>query len=476
MNGLKLKALGKKQKWFATVKEKNNETDSEDDLSSDDEFKVSQGVVYTILNNQYIPLKYLGRGTFSRVWLAYDIPNNRLVAMKSVFTKFKDDGRDEIITNNYIRKQLDFVNNDIRLLEFYDSFLLKSGETCLIYELMGVTMLEIMDYYDDTISINIVKRISIDILNGMKQLHGINRIHTDLKPENILTNIYNRGITMYKTIFETDNNFNHVYDTLINDLLPENYSTLDKNKKKKLKRNIKIKAAKQLISHIKSKIDVVIDTQSTLFFEETNNETDLNKIDIDDIDTDEESITFKDYLKEIDIDESVLANTIQVKIIDFGNCENPDKLIQDEICVRNYRPPENFMNSYFNEKADIWTYGCILFEFLTGDYLFSIEHTDNTNKRDRLYLFEMFQTLGKIPRDISDNCEFVDDLFDTKGRILKMKHCEYTSIKNILMNDYEYNDTDAQEIHSFLHTLLDYDIKKRASATEALNSEWLICK
>ena len=41
---------------------------------------------------------------------------------------------------------------------------------------------------------------------------------------------------------------------------------------------------------------------------------------------------------------------------------------------------KNFMNSDFNEKADMWTMGTI--EFLTGEYLFEIDSDCSQNERD----------------------------------------------------------------------------------------------
>ena len=37
-------------------------------LTSDDEEEVSVGYVNEIYNDKYVCIKYLGRGTFSRVW------------------------------------------------------------------------------------------------------------------------------------------------------------------------------------------------------------------------------------------------------------------------------------------------------------------------------------------------------------------------------------------------------------------------
>jgi len=178
---------------------------------------------------------------------------------------------------------------------------------------------------------------------------------------------------------------------------------------------------------------------------------------------------YSDYLKEFEFD----INNFKLKIIDLGNTEfvNEEK-IQDEIMIRNYRPPENIMNDYFNEKADIWCLGCIAFELLTYDYLFELdEDTKNKNEtyRDRLHLKQMFEILGKMPKNLIYNCDFNEDLFDNKCNILKMKNIEANSLENILIEEYEYSDETTQEICTFLRKLLEYDINKRYSAKDAYN-------
>jgi serine/threonine-protein kinase SRPK3 len=497
MNTLKLKALEKKKKWHDNNDDTNKDeccssesyTDSEENLTSDDEFDVSQDMVYTIYNNRYIPIKYLGRGTFSRVWLTYDIHENMLVAMKVLFAKYHEDGLDEIETNEYIKESLNFNENTINLLELKDHFIEKSKEICLIYELMGVCMLDIQDYFDDAngdangdaschstslIPLPIIKKIVSDILQGLDSLHSINRIHTDLKPENILTNIYSRGINMYKRIFEVDNDFSIKYSQLLDKTLPDNYSELDKNKKKKIKRRCRMESGKQLAKHINGIVDSAIVKLSDDFFMKNNNVTDITDINLDELDIEDagESKTFKEYQKEIEFIDTDYAK-ISAKIIDFGNCENPSNLIQDEISIRCYRPPENFMNSFYNEKADIWSIGCLIFEFITGESLFEIDPGSDTNERDRLYLYEMYKIIGKIPKDMTLECEFSKELFDSKGRIKQFKNCEYSSIKQLLIDDFNFDPVIALELDAFLMTIFKYDVDQRPSAKQLQDNIWL---
>jgi serine/threonine protein kinase len=54
-----------------------------------------------------------------------------------------------------------------------------------------------------------------------------------------------------------------------------------------------------------------------------------------------------------------------------------------------------------------------------------------------------------------------------------MKQCEYTSISTILEKEFNFTEINSKNIESFLKLLLDYCPKKRGSATQCLQHEWL---
>ena len=150
MNSIKLKAQAKKIKYY-----NKNEPDSSDEsageLTSEDEELVSNDYVNKIYNNKYLCIKYLGRGTFSRVWLVLDIIENKFYAMKTIFPKYVDDSQHEIQVN---KKLQEIRPNYVLVME--DSFLdSKRNELCIITKLLGKSVNELLIFDDDNESIDL---------------------------------------------------------------------------------------------------------------------------------------------------------------------------------------------------------------------------------------------------------------------------------------------------------------------------------
>ena len=186
-------------------------------------------------------------------------------------------------------------------------------------------------------------------------------------------------------------------------------------------------------------------------------------VDIDDIDESELNDKYYD-IGDLDI------KTLVVKIIDLGNSEHTDNLSQDYIQIRQYRPPENIINNTYGIKSDIWAIGCMIYEIFTTEYLFEIEEIYKTDiDKDRAYLYEMYSILGKMPRNMALNCEYSNDYFDNKGRILKFKNVDSISLEELL-KEYDIED---DKLCDLLKYMFDYSPKTRYSCDQCLSHEWL---
>ena len=174
------------------------------------------------------------------------------------------------------------------------------------------------------------------------------------------------------------------------------------------------------------------------------------------------------YLLDINLDNPKL------KLLDLGNTEIVSNKNDEEIYTRSYRPPENIINGTFDTKSDIWVIGCMLYELITGDVIFDFDNCDKVDiDKDRFHLAQMYSLLGKMPKEMSLDCEYSEDYFDMKGRILKNKNIEMRDLKDELTNRIELEDEDLDLTYEFLLKLLEYDPNIRLSAEELLNHKWL---
>lgn len=69
-----------------------------------------------------------------------------------------------------------------------------------------------------------------------------------------------------------------------------------------------------------------------------------------------------------------------VKIADLGNACWVDHHFTDSIQTRQYRSPEAIIGAAYDTSADMWSTACLIFELLTGDYLFEPKSGEKYSK------------------------------------------------------------------------------------------------
>lgn len=71
-----------------------------------------------------------------------------------------------------------------------------------------------------------------------------------------------------------------------------------------------------------------------------------------------------------------------IKLCDMGNACYIDKHYSDVIQTREYRSPEIILEGDYDESADMWSLACMVFELITGDYLFDPKKGKTYKKND----------------------------------------------------------------------------------------------
>ena len=164
-----------------------------------------------------------------------------------------------------------------------------------------------------------------------------------------------------------------------------------------------------------------------------------------------------------------------IRIIDFGSAIKLDKNKNPYgiINTRQYRSPEVILQSCgINEKTDIWSIGCILYELYTGDLLFATHGNE-----EQLCLIQ--KACGHYPEWMVKETSYKDlyKLFSKCGEhendyVINVEKCaKPDEIKKAIENQKtldEFVHPSHKLFSDFLKYLLNVNPKERPNASEAL--------
>ena len=164
--------------------------------------------------------------------------------------------------------------------------------------------------------------------------------------------------------------------------------------------------------------------------------------------------------------------SIEVKICDIGNACWFNYHFSTIIQTRQYRSPEVLIGVNYNETSDIWSLACIVFELVTGDFLFQPEKGETFTKNDD-HVARFMQVLGKMPKNFAKRGEYYNKFFTKEGKMRRIKEIKYIPLKEILVKKYHFKEKEAQALTDFLLPMLEFYPERRASARELLRHPWL---
>ena len=164
--------------------------------------------------------------------------------------------------------------------------------------------------------------------------------------------------------------------------------------------------------------------------------------------------------------------SIEVKICDIGNACWFNYHFSTIIQTRQYRSPEVLIGVNYNETSDMWSLACIVFELVTGDFLFQPEKGETFTKNDD-HVAKFIQTLGKMPKNFAKRGEYYNKFFTKEGKMRRVKEIKHIGIKDILVKKYHFKEFEAQALAEFLLPMLEFYPERRASAREMLRHPWL---
>ena len=483
-------------------------------------------------DGRYITTRKLGWGHFSTVWLARDTQENRHVALKVVrsASHYTETAVDEIKLCQRIATadpQHPGYAHVVSLLDQFEHEGPNGRHVCMVFEVLGENLLGLIKRYEHRgIPIAVVKQITRQILLGLDYLHrecGI--IHTDLKPENVLIAIedveqvaraaanqtaeemkkaaepgkrrprYGRIITGSQPL-PSPAAVNHHQKSFL-DLPPPSFnsregegregSTMARERQRTAHADetTELPGKKNGLTDLHSAInrqktaDGITDFVSSISLHSSENDGSQSVSSLGSHDkgshglkslasTVEKNGTMATLKDAANID----ISKITVKIADLGNACWTHHHFTNDIQTRQYRAPEVILGSKWGASADCWSMACMVFELLTGDYLFDPK-AGKTYEKDDDHVAQIEELLGHFPRHIALSGKFSNELFNKKGTLRKIEKLNMWSLCDVLHDKYKCSWNDAEQLSHFLTPMLSINAQERASAKKQLDDPWV---
>ncbi|CAG9313737.1 unnamed protein product [Blepharisma stoltei] len=385
------------------------------------------------------------------------------------------------------------------------------SHVCMCFEILGVNLLEIIKHYKYAgVPVHIVRSIGRQVLIGLDYLHRIcGIIHTDLKPENVLVQlsqaqvkeILTRGLLLNKNLQGTPPKElpqSILYPEIGNNVDEDEFKRIQKaekrkryrqrkkeaEKKKKAAENPKEKQAGQN-ENLKSQDQKKkaenqetalpspdnISTQTSEKPKKRKRKRNKNKK-AEPVEEEISEIQEADLLKSLQSPDVDYDETIRIKIADLGNACWVNRHFATEIQTRQYRSPEVILGIDYNATADVWSFACMLFELLTGDFLFEPRSGKDTDKNED-HLAQMIETLGLMPKHWSLSGRDSKKFLNKYGRLRHIDRLNIWLLRDVLIDKYRFKVEEAEQLADFMRPMLIYQPEKRATAQECLKHPWI---
>mmetsp|Transcript_35078 Transcript_35078/g.81451 ORF Transcript_35078/g.81451 Transcript_35078/m.81451 type:complete len:622 (+) Transcript_35078:179-2044(+) len=163
---------------------------------------------------------------------------------------------------------------------------------------------------------------------------------------------------------------------------------------------------------------------------------------------------------------------VAYKVADLGNACWVERHFSDDIQTRQYRSPETIINAGYDTSADIWSLACMVFELVTGDYLFDPKASEEY-PRDEDHLALFVELLGAMPIKLIARGRRSSTYFNRRGELRHIKYLRYWGLGDVLQQKYHMHPIEARNLASFLLPMLHLQPEERITAKAALEHPWL---
>lgn len=394
------------------------------------------------LNNKYYVCTKIGKGKFSTIWLSYDIHKKNHVVIKI-------HNQDAVTEGNQEIKVLQEVSKSKYIMRMLDNFIIDKTFVCIVMDMMYASSYDFLKMYNNGIPYELTKKIIKTCLHGMKELNDKKYIHSDIKPENILIS-----------------GENPIYHNDIKIMKSGKIEKIIESCKKKYKTRFDDKVKEKIIS-LFNMDDFDLDEKQNDIKKDENKKTYPRYL----LESSDEEKFEEDFLKD---EPKINFDKFKCKLSDLGNCFENDQ-IHFKIQTRHYRAPEVILNYKINEKIDVWSIGCMVYEYLCDKVLYMPNKNDYFS-RDRHHLYEIQKHFGMIPKEIIDKSIKKDTFYRSNYLIKGIDKFKHESFIDLLENDigHKIPKNEYDICIDFILKCLTLDIDKRMSVSECLSHKFLL--
>ncbi|KAI7872773.1 kinase-like domain-containing protein [Spinellus fusiger] len=446
---------------------------TEDDVGGDEEDRsdyckggyhpVHVGEVYK--NGRYVVVRKLGWGHFSTVWLVRDQTTGNHFAMKVVKSAehYTETAMDEIKLLERVATADPHSLGAYYVTAVVDHFNVTGPHgthICMTFEVLGENLLSLLKRYRHRgIPVPLVKQIAKQMLLGLDYMHRLcGIIHTDLKPENVLMYLDNAEELLRQS--ETVQGESQLQESSV-----RSNTTPDTNSHSRGRSPVR-----KPRGHMK-----MVQSQPLSCEQEDSSRGRRSRTSGKRNRSRYGSGMAVGWHRSLSID-SLAWNKgreeIKIKIADLGNACWVNHHFTEDIQTRQYRSPEVILGAKWDAGADIWSLACLIFELLTGNYMFDPRKGSRFSRDDEIdHLAQIIELIGPMPRSFSLAGKESNHFFSSKGHLRHITRLKDWRLDDVLHDKYQFSRYEAEEIASFLGPMLCY--QNRAKAGDLLDHPWL---
>ncbi|KAF5624006.1 CMGC SRPK kinase [Fusarium sp. NRRL 25303] len=383
-------------------------------------------------DGQFKVIRKLGEGAYSTVWLAHDLRNSRYVALKILISENTEETSHELHVLHHLAKVApqDGTRHVTQLLTDFEHKGPNGIHKCLVFEPMGPSVnsmvYELPQFKPRKYGMKIryppqmAKRILLQSLHGLAFLHNNGVAHGDFQPGNILFSV-------------------------------QSVDSLDEASLRQ-EENVQTKSISPPVERLDGKQDRWAPRYLCL------------------------AQPLAPYAS--------VSENLRVKLSDMGGAYFLNDPPKKPITPLGLRAPEFVLMGEVNKSLDIWSFGCLVFELVTGQPLFCTPAYGDRTEEDDNHILELQAKLGPLPDELYSRWE-TSSRYYTKDR--KLYNCqlggigegeeplmlEQTSMEEAFdLTTPDLTDEEAEKVKRLVRRILQYDPSRRPMIKDILCDPW----